>query len=146
MNKKWDMDYLALAEFWARLKSKDPSTQVGAVIVRPDKTIASLGYNGFPKGIKDSEERLNDRSLKYPRMIHAEMNAIIHAKEDLKGYTLYVWPLPTCDRCATFIIEHGIKKVVVSCRPGNGRWITEIALALEMYKEAGVEVMMYPGG
>jgi len=151
MNKKWDIDYLALAKWWAERKSKDPSTKVGAVIVRSDKTVVSLGYNGFPRGIEDTEERLSNRALKYPRMVHAEMNAVLNAKEPLDGYTLYVWPpafyAPTCDRCAVHIIQAGIKRVV-GYRATEGdetafRWEGECMRAFYIYEEAGVEVVLY---
>ena len=108
MNKKWDLRFLDLAQHIAQW-SKDPSTKVGAVIVRPDKTICSVGYNGFPRGIEDTEERLNNRDLKYPCMVHAEMNAILNSKESLDGYILYIssptYFAPTCDRCAVHIIQ-----------------------------------------
>jgi len=154
MNEKWDRDFLALAEWWAKRKSKDPSTQVGCVIVRPDKTIASMGYNGFPRGIADTHERLHNREAKYPRMVHAEMNAIHAAYERLIDYTLYVWPpavySPTCDRCASSILQEGIVRVVgmtskfaIPGRDYSGRWFDPCKRALEMYNEAGIEVKMY---
>lgn len=140
---KWDKDFLALAEFWAKKRSKDPSTKCGCVIVRPDKTIASLGYNGFPRGIEDKPEWLNNREEKYKRVIHSEMNAILNAREPLHGYTLYVWPGPmSCERCSVHIIQAGIKRVVAAhADPVHAeRWKDNIKVALELYKEAGVEV------
>lgn len=114
-NDRWNRRFLELARQISQW-SKDPSTKVGAVIVRPDKTIASVGYNGFPRGIEDSAFRLSDRALKYQLVIHAEMNAILNAKEPLRGYTIYVWPpsfhSPSCNRCAAHIIQAGIRAVV----------------------------------
>ena len=106
----WDDWYMKLATIVAA-KSKDPSTKVGCVIVRRDNTIASVGYNGFPRDIEDTTERLNDRPTKYALTIHAEMNAIIAARENLKGYKLYT-TLLTCDRCFLHIIQAGIKHIV----------------------------------
>jgi len=106
----WDDWYMKLATIVAA-KSKDPSTKVGYVIVRRDNTIASVGYNGFPRDIEDTTERLNDRPTKYALTIHAEMNAIIAARENLKGYKLYT-TLLTCDRCFLHIIQAGIKHIV----------------------------------
>ena len=146
MSEKWDRDFLDLAEFWAKKRSKDPSTKCGCVIVRPDKTIASLGYNGFPRGIEDREEWLNNREEKYKRVIHGEMNAILNAREPLHGYTLYTYPGPcSCERCTVHIIQAGIKRVVASNADQihAERWGASIAVSKELYKEAGVEVKIY---
>jgi dCMP deaminase len=140
MNDKWDKRFSALARhvsFW----SKDPSTKVGAVIVRPDNTVASLGYNGFPRGVND-DDRLFDRKQKYPMTVHAEMNAILHASENLYGYTLYVYPLLTCANCAAAIIQAGITSVVAVHRH-NDRWIESNDIALTMFDEAGVHVRQF---
>jgi dCMP deaminase len=87
----WRTRYLDLAAVVASW-SRDPSTKVGAVIVRPDKTIASVGYNGFPRQMRDTPERYADREEKYSRIIHAEVNALLHARESVTGYDMYVWP------------------------------------------------------
>ena len=135
----WDRRYLALAELVASW-SKDPSTRVGAVIVRPDKTIASLGFNGFPRRIKDDPALLADREEKYRRVVHAEMNAILNCKDpSMEGYTLYVWPMPPCDRCAAAIIQTGISRVVAPSGR-RGRWEEPVRVAREMFLEAGIEV------
>lgn len=95
MDKKWDLRFLRLSQCISTF-SKDPSTKVGAVIVRPDKTIASMGFNGFPKKLKD-DARYNDREVKYSLIVHGEINAILFAKESLTGYTLYTYPfMPYC--------------------------------------------------
>ena len=73
---KWDLRFLKLAEHISNW-SKDPSTKVGCIIVGEDREIRSTGFNGFPRGIEDSEERLNDRTQKYPLICHAEENAIM---------------------------------------------------------------------
>lgn len=104
--------YLTLARSVAQTFSKDPSTQVGAVIVRPDNTVASIGYNGFPKGYLDSPEDYANRDYKIANIIHAEANAIAHARENLSGSTIYVWPLMPCRECMKLIAASGIKKVV----------------------------------
>jgi len=75
---KWDVRFLELAKQIASW-SKDPSTQVGCVVVGPDREIRSTGFNGLPRGIEDTEERLNNREMKYPLICHAEENAIMHA-------------------------------------------------------------------
>lgn len=132
----WDERFLHLALHVSRW-SKDPSTQVGAVIVRPDRTIASVGYNGFPRGVVD-DHRLHTREDKYPLVVHAEMNAVLNAREPLNGYTLYLWPLPCCSRCAVHIIQAGIKRVVAAF-PAPERWKMDCERAAATFKEAGVQ-------
>ena len=78
MSEKWDGRFLSLATHIANW-SKDPSTKVGCVVVGPDREIRSTGFNGFPRGIADTDERLSDRELKSPLICHAEENAIMHA-------------------------------------------------------------------
>ncbi len=98
VSDKWDDRFLNLAKFVAEW-SKDPSTKVGAVIVRPDRTVASVGYNGFPRGVLDHVDRYSDRDTKYAMVVHAENNALINARQSLEGCTLYVTPLPPCTQC-----------------------------------------------
>lgn len=139
---KWNGRFLDLARLVASW-SKDPSTQCGAVIVRPDKTIASVGFNGFPKGCSDDADLYKDRNEKYQRVIHSEPNAIVNANEKLAGYTLYVVPMPPCDRCAALIIQAGIKKIVCpEATPDKlERWEEAFNRAKTMYNEAGVELV-----
>jgi dCMP deaminase len=134
----WDIRFLQLAALAASW-SKDPSTKVGAVITRPDRTIASVGFNGFPRGVVDSAERYADRELKYKMIVHAEMNAILTAREPLHGYTLFTWPFMPCACCAGAVIQSGIKRVV-SIEDCNPRWIESFALTRKLFCEADVEL------
>jgi dCMP deaminase len=138
---KWDMRFNEMAEFVSKW-SKDPSTKCGAVIVRPDRTVCSVGYNGFPRGMQDTEERLNNREDKYSRVVHCEVNAVLSAREPVHGYTLYTWPFLTCDRCAVIMIQAGIKRVVAPILPDNKieRWGKSFELSMGYYEEAGIEV------
>lgn len=121
--------------------SKDPSTQVGAVIVRPDRTIVSVGYNGFPRGTDDHHQLLNNREMKLRRTVHAEVNAILTAKQNLEGCTLYVTPLHPCASCAGIIVQSGIKEVFAElAKEPNQSWIEDFNTASRMFKEAGVQV------
>jgi dCMP deaminase len=132
----WDERFLQLAQHIAQW-SKDPSTKVGAVIVRPNRTIASIGYNGFPRGVND-DERLNDRPYKYAMTVHAEANAILSANERLDGCTLYVTPLSPCSSCASILIQSGIKRVVAYMPHQPEHWADSFAIARTMLDEAGV--------
>lgn len=141
----WDIRYLELARLVASW-SKDPSTQTGAVIVRPDNSVASIGYNGFPRGIHDHEERYADRETKYSLIVHCEMNAVLSAHTTVQGNTLYTWPLLSCDRCAVHMIQAGITRVVAStCPPDKAdRWEPILAESRARFAEAGVEVVEIP--
>jgi dCMP deaminase len=143
--KRWEISFLVDALVQSR-RSKDPSTKVGAVIVREDRTTVSNGYNGFPRGVKDSDERLNDRSVKYEMVVHGEANAILTAREPLHGYTIYTVPFPPCSRCAGMIIQAGIKRVV-AIKPSpeiEERWADSLALSRSMFREAAVTMTEYP--
>ena len=83
-SEKWDGRFLDLATFIAEW-SKDPSTKVGAALVRPDRTIVSVGFNGFPRGVLDHAERYQDRSTKYEMVVHAEMNALLSSRESRRA-------------------------------------------------------------
>lgn len=134
----WDYRFLELAKHIAQW-SKDPSTKVGAVIVRPDRTIASVGYNGFPRGVWDQAERYNDRQQKYPMVVHAEMNAILSSKEPLSGYTIYVNPVSPCATCSGAIIQSGIKRVVALAAIGSlPNWTEHTKITRLMYQEAEI--------
>lgn len=110
----WDEYFMGIAILSGK-RSKDPSTQVGACIVK-DKKIVGIGYNGLPTGCSDDEfpwEKEGDfLDTKYPFIVHAELNAILNSiKENLFGATIYVALFP-CNECAKAIIQSGIRKVV----------------------------------
>lgn len=140
MIDEWDRRFLALAQQVSSW-SKDPSTKCGAVIVDASRRIVSTGYNGFPRGVEDNVERYLDRETKYAMIVHADANAILFAKRDLLGCTMYVHPFLTCSRCAGLVIQSGIKRVVAP-KTYNLRWDASFTLAKMMYEEAGVEVCL----
>lgn len=135
----WDARFLALAELVASW-SKDPSTQTGCVIVRPDRSLASVGYNGFPRGVEDRPERLADRPTKYALTVHAEANAVIAARAGLDGCTAYVYPWPPCASCAGVLIQAGIRRVVAppATEEQQARWGESFTAASFMFDEANV--------
>lgn len=125
MNEKkdyltWDEYFMSIARLSA-LRSKDPSTQVGACIVSKDNRILSIGYNGAPNGFNDKDfpwqREGKNLETKYFFVCHAEMNAILNfkgAKDSLNGATIYVDLFP-CNECSKLIIQSGIKKVIYLC-------------------------------
>lgn len=141
---KWWGRFLAMADLVASW-SKDPSTQVGAVIADHNQRIVSLGFNGLPRGVRD-DERLLDRETKYKMVLHAESNAILFATgASLADCTIYV-TRPPCAQCAAMIIQKGIKRVVCKEPPTefSQRWGKDIELAASMFAEAGIPFEMVP--
>lgn len=122
--------------------SKDPSAQIGAVIVNDERRILATGYNGFPRGIMDNDWRYQDREIKYKYVVHAEMNAIYNATFNgisLNNSTLYVWGLPVCSECAKGVIQVGVKKVIMPKLDYPDRWVESFRKSRELFSEAGVE-------
>jgi dCMP deaminase len=134
---KWDKRFISLARHVAQW-SKDPSTKVGAVIVDENKRIISLGFNGFAVGVDDNDELLNNRELKLQAILHAEENAILFAKQDLSKCTLYVWPLMTCAKCASKIIQSGIKRVISCNLNRRQEWENNFKIARQLFDQSGV--------
>ena len=112
MNKQheWDEYFLNIAEAVAE-KSKDPSSKMGCVIVDKNKRVISLGYNGLPQGADESKMTLSERPMKYHFVIHSEMNALIFARYDVTGCTVYN-RVATCDNCLKHCLQAGIKRFV----------------------------------
>jgi dCMP deaminase len=133
---KWDARFIEMAKLISTW-SKDPTTKCGAVIVRDDKTIASVGFNGFPRGLSDDVELYNHRETKLARTVHAELNAIFSAHGTVKGHTIYIWPMPTCDRCAAHIVQSGITRVVCPEAPPAQaeRWEKQLQEANKIFNE-----------
>lgn len=139
----WDKKYIRLAREISSW-SKDPSKQIGAVAIGEKGQVLAQGYNGFPRGIEDTDERLNHRQTKYKYVVHAEMNCIYNATYNgvsLNGSTMYIYGLPVCSECAKGLIQVGIKRVVstpiTDATPET--WVESTKLTKEIFEEAGVE-------
>lgn len=150
-SKKWDRHFINLAIENAKM-SKDPSTKVGAVIVGPDREIRSMGYNGFPRGIADTPERLNDRDTKLQLVVHGEMNAVLNAARigvSTKGCTMYlaatdqsglIWGGAPCLRCTVEIIQAGITEIVAPpLKNTPSRWHESVKQSQAILEEAGIK-------
>jgi dCMP deaminase len=132
---------MGMAKHVAKL-SKDPSTQVGAVIFDEKRRIVSAGYNGFARDVADTNERLENRDIKYRLTLHAEKNAILFANGSTQGATIVVTH-PCCAQCAAQIIQAGIRHVIYPT-PDSAfldRWKDDLVLSEMQFKEAGVEVI-----
>ncbi len=139
VNDKWDMRFLDMAKLVASW-SKDPSTQTGSVIVDPWNRVLSVGFNGFPQRIED-DERLHVRETKYEMIVHCEVNALIFARGDIQGCTLYTWPFMACSRCAAIVIQAGIRRHVAPVNY-DARWAKSFELSIQLFREADVELVL----
>jgi dCMP deaminase len=152
MTDRYDRYFLQLCHDTAKM-SKDPSTQVGAVIVDQDRIVRATGFNGFPRGVHDDKDRYENRELKHKMVVHGEMNAMMAAARvgvPLKGCTLYLsahdsmqnhrkWGGPPCHECTKHLIQAGITEIVsLPAKDAPERWQSSLALAAEMLYEAGV--------
>ena len=145
----WDEYFMGLA-FLSAMRSKDPSTQVGACIVK-DTQIIGIGYNGFPKGSNDDDLSWGKTGdilyTKYPYVVHAELNAILNSINNLKGSTLYVTHYP-CNECAKAIAQSGISKVVFysdkhkhhELTKASTTILTNAGIKIEKYKDREKEI------
>lgn len=138
-NPKWDQRFLNVAKEVASW-SKDPSTKVGAVLVSPCKTKVSWGYNGLPRSIVDTDERLLNRELKNKLTVHAELNCILNAT-DTAGYTLYVTK-PPCTACAIAIMQAKIKVVVCPDLDSSSSWYEDQKMAQNILTESHTVVVI----
>lgn len=142
---KWDKRYLDMACMTSAW-SKDPRTQIGAVIVGNNREILSQGYNGFPRGVRDNAERYDDRVTKHRYVVHAELNAILNAARNgtsVAGCTLYINGLPPCNECAKAIIQSGIKRVVsrIEGEPDD-KWMLAWEASRQMFDEAQISYII----
>jgi len=141
----WQEYFITIAQVCA-LRSKDPNTQVGAVIVNKNKEIIATGYNGLPWGCHDDKYPWENDSkvwleTKYPYVVHAEANAIIHARQDCHGFSLYTTLFP-CGECAKLIIQSGIKEIYYLSNKHQAE--KEIIAAQRMLKDAGIIHLQIP--
>jgi len=149
----WDKHFLSLCNLIS-MKSKDESTNFGAVIVNQDNQIISTGYNSFPKGINDNKKERQQRPEKYEWMVHAEENAICNAAaigNATKGCRIYVNGMP-CARCMRKLINSGIKEIIVDkasndifMKNSPGNWKKLNKITLEMVSESRIKLRFWDG-
>lgn len=163
-----DKFYLREAYKYAK-KSDDPINQLGAIIVSDNSefnldNILVYGANRFPKNVKITEKRLNNKLEKLRYIEHAERDVIFSAvfdkKLDLKNKIMYC-PWITCSNCARTIERSGIKEVIGYTGPDKfyqeinkdkittgekkSVWTEDIEAGFNILKESGVNVRFYDG-
>ena len=137
----WDEYFMGIA-FLSAMRSKDPSTQVGACIIDEDRKIIGIGYNGFPMGSSDDVMPWGKEgdflNTKYPYVVHAELNAILNSIKSLKDSAIYVTHFP-CNECAKAIVQAGIRKVVFYSDKHKNLDSTKASRMI--FENAGVEMV-----
>lgn len=139
---KWDYRFIDLA-WLVSTWSKDPSTKVGAVIVDEHNHILGVGFNGFPKGVPDASEDYEDRDVKYQKIVHAEVNAVINATGPVRGCSIYT-TFPPCSTCTGILINAGIERFIF-CRQPSERyhdWYANLSIATGMLVQAGRRIVV----
>lgn len=150
-NQDHDAELIQMCLYEAS-QSRDPDTQVGSVIVTPDRKVIATGFNRFPRGIAYTPERLHNREIKLRLMVHAEVAAICDAARrgaQLEGATLYlcatdctgmIWGGAPCTGCTTKVIEAGVARVVsLPFKPGPSKWTDDVYFARGLLDEARLE-------
>jgi len=137
----WEEYFMTMA-LVASLKSKDPSTQVGAVIIdNKTRKLVSSGYNGFPRYI-DDDQIPQTRPEKYLYVVHAELNAILHARRELSDCSLYVTVFP-CSECMKAVVQSDIKRIVYLNDLNGSDWNESKKATMKMVELAGIEIVKF---
>lgn len=140
----WDECFMQMAHVIAQ-RSKDPSTQAGAIIVNQANVIVGAGYNGWPRGIEDEAGLPWEREgqldkTKYPYICHAEENAVYNANGSTQNGKIYCTLFP-CNECAKTIIQTGIKEVVYNS--DKHAEVAEFKISRRLLKLAGVKMRQF---
>lgn len=129
-------------------RSKDPSTHIGAVLVK-DGDVISSGWNGFGRKVLDTPERWNDKETKYKFVCHAEFNAIMNAARkgiSTIGTILYTNGVP-CNECAKAVVQAGVIEIVVHRQwpilAHRVKWNEAHLISDQMFSEVGIPVRWY---
>ena len=139
----WDESFMQIAHVMA-LRSKDPSTQAGSVIVDPNGVVVGVGYNGFPRGTSDDDlpwaREGEFVDTKYAYVVHSEENAVYNANKPVAGCKIYSTLFP-CNECAKTLIQTGVKEIIYASDKYHDTpaWIA----ARRMLDMAGVTYRQY---
>lgn len=125
----WDTYFMQIADAVSK-RSKDPTTQVGAVLVDPDNRIIGTGYNGMPSGMYETDDTWKKEN-KYDLVLHSELNAIIHSVRSTYDATLYTTMYP-CKECAKLVAAAKIKRIVYC----NDKYFNPISE--DIFKKCGI--------
>lgn len=142
----WDEYFMGVA-LLSSMRSKDPSTQVGACVASQENKVVTMGYNGMPVGINDDimpwgRVGKDELDNKYLYVCHAEFNAILNSRGSVRDCKIYVTLFP-CNECAKAIIQSGIKEVIYMDDKYDGA-LNNLA-SKRLFNLAGVKYRKYEG-
>lgn len=144
----WDERWIQVARLFGTW-SKDQSRGVGCVIVGSANQILSAGYNGFARGVDDTQNYRHERPAKYDWTEHAERNAIYNAARTgiaLEGATMYL-PWFPCAPCARGIVQAGLRALVaIAVTTDDLQWDDQFKVSEQLLSEAGIEVRYVASG
>ncbi|OGH87461.1 MAG: cytidine deaminase [Candidatus Magasanikbacteria bacterium RIFOXYC2_FULL_42_28] len=139
----WDECFMRMTHVIAE-RSKDPSSQVGSIVVDKNNVVLGMGYNGFPRGIEADQlpwEREGAfLNTKYAYMCHAEENAIYNANMSVKGGRVYSCLFP-CNECAKTIIQNGVVEVIYESDKYHD--VDAFTAARRLFDAAGIKCRQY---
>ena len=134
----WIDYFLGLAKVVSQ-RSHDIHTKHGCVITDKQHRILGVGYNGFPKGIKDNEIPLH-RPHKYHWMIHSEKNALSNCVVRPDGGTAYVTG-QCCNDCIMALHQEGIDTVYMIDSHGTVLFDEEAKKRFDLFVEmSGIKI------
>lgn len=138
---KWELRMFYIARVYGSF-SKDPSTKIGAVVQRPDKTTAGHGFNGLPRGVND--DHMSDRDFKIMTVIHGEENAIVNSRDaTLENCRMFVWGLPCCAHCIGLAKQRGVVKISCVSERERPDWKASFDAAATVARESGVDLEIF---
>ena len=139
----WDECFMQMAILMSQ-RSKDPSTQAGAVIVNDKNVVVGMGYNGFPRGIDNDklpwERKGGFLDTKYAYICHAEENAVYNSNNSTENCKIYCTLFP-CNECAKTLIQNGIKEVIYESDKYNK--VDAFVASKKLLDTAGIKCRQY---
>jgi len=109
MKISWEEYFMNICD-QLKLRSPDPKTKVGSVLVSKNNRILSAGFNGLPAGCDENID-WTDRELVRSLIIHSEVNTILYSQSRYENATLFT-SLSPCSDCIKIIAAANIKKII----------------------------------
>lgn len=138
--------YYKLARYTANTFSKDPSTKVGCILLKPGSLqILSIGYNGFPRGVNEQDTTRWERPIKYSFVEHSERNCLYNACRSgtCTDNSIAITTLFPCCDCCRALIQAGVKTIITHTPDyNNPQWGRDFKISEIMLEEAGVHVVL----
>ena len=142
------VDRMLFCQYTLAPRSPDPSTKGGCIIYAEYGVSVGVGWNSFPINMKVDDSYYSNRDLKYPRVIHAEMRALLGASDQAFKGQLYC-NLPPCSDCAKHICDAGLLEVYIAESGMKSEWArrcsASVQLSMQLFDECSIKVVEVPG-